>query len=357
MTSPTPFEPPAGPPDEFLFTLQHDGEAWTAPAAEGPRWWLAAGLFAVTFVLCTTFGVFWSLATRTDLSTGLFFWGPLFTWDTFVQVWSDPRLLRLGLSFSVPALTILGCHEMGHYLACRHYRVPSTLPYFLPFPAGFGTLGAFIKIKAPIRRKKALFDIGIAGPLAGFVVLVPVLLVGIALSTPTPLPPPASDSQALAMLFLPGRSLAIELVSRLFHGPLPAGWGLNLHPFAMAAWFGLFATSLNLIPLGQLDGGHVLYATLGPLQRRLALPLWIGLAALSFLWFGWAVWAGITLFLGLRHPPVADESAPLDGKRRALALLALVILVLSFIPRPIEQRVVHGDPMAPFEQTQPAPVR
>ncbi|HEX4959609.1 MAG TPA: site-2 protease family protein [Thermoanaerobaculia bacterium] len=253
--------------------------------------------------------------------------------SVIVRVWHDPALLRLGLLFSIPALTILFAHEMGHYVACRLYGLPCTLPYFLPVPWSFGTFGAFIRIKAPIRSKAELFDVGIAGPIAGFVVLTPFLLWGIAHSQPAHLA--LATSGPAADLFLPGRCLAIVLATWWFHGPLPPGTILNLHPVAMAAWLGLLATAINLLPLGQLDGGHVLYAATGRLQRRLALPLWIGLGLMGFLWLGWLVWCVIILAIGLRHPPVWDEATPLDPRRRRLAWIALVLLVLCFIPAPL----------------------
>jgi membrane-associated protease RseP (regulator of RpoE activity) len=244
------------------------------------------------------------------------------------RVWSDPQLLRLGLSFSLPVLIILFVHEMGHYLACRHYRLPSTLPYFLPLPAVLGTLGAFIRIRAPIRDKRVLFDVGAAGPFAGFAALLPFLLYGVARSQPAPLHLAAGASR-----LLPGQCLAMELATRLFHGHLGDGMVLRLHPFALAAWFGLLATAINLLPLGQLDGGHVLYAVAGRWQRRLALPLWLALAAAGVLWGGWLLWCVVIFAMGLYHPPVVDEAKPLDGRRRALAGAALVVLALCFTPR------------------------
>ena len=314
------------------------------PPVAKPRWWLAAFLFVATFLLCTAMGVFWSYAMRTDVVTGLFPAGPVLDWTTFQKIWSDPRLLLFGLSFSVPALAILTCHELGHYLACRKYRVPATLPYFLPLPAVFGTLGAFIKIKAPIRHKRQLFDIGIAGPLAGFAVLLPLLLIGVAKSSPTPVPALATAGEPYTILLVPGQCLALRLAAWLFHGTLPEGWMLNLHPFAIAAWFGMLVTSLNLLPLGQLDGGHILYATAGKSQHRLAIPLWIVLAALSFFWPGWALWAVITLVLGLRHPPVVDEDEPLDARRKGLAVAALAVFVLCFVPRPLAEWQLDAGP-------------
>jgi membrane-associated protease RseP (regulator of RpoE activity) len=259
---------------------------------------------------------------------------PLLTPAVVAGVWGNPELLRMGLAFSLTAFTILLAHEMGHYIACRHYGIPCTLPYFLPVPLNFGTFGAFIRIKAPIRTKKELFDVGIAGPIAGFVTLIPFLLWGIAHSHPARLAL-AAPNEASAAVYLPGRCLAMVLATWLIHGRLGAGVVLNLHPVAMGAWLGLLATSINLLPLGQLDGGHILYAVTGRLQRRLALPLWIGLGLMGFLWLGWLLWCVIVRILGLRHPPVWDEGTPLDGKRRLLAVFALLMLVLCFIPVPL----------------------
>lgn len=320
-------------------------EGFQAPRRHRPRYGLALALLALTFVCTTTLGVHWALAIRTDSVSDLAPLGlPLLTPATAARVWGDPALLTLGLQFSVPALFILLCHELGHYLACRRYRLPSTLPYFLPLPAVFGTLGAFIRIKAPIRNKRELFDVGVAGPLAGFVALVPFLLYGIAHSQPAPLPEVVSFERANGALPLPGWNLGIALVARLFHGPLPPGTTLDLHPFALAAWFGLLATALNLLPLGQLDGGHILYAVLGRLQRRAALPLWAGVGLMGLIWPGWLVWCVIVLLMGLRHPPVQDESARLGPVRLALAAAALVILILSFMPTPLTEIPIWIDP-------------
>ncbi len=266
------------------------------------------------------------MASRTDPTTDL---EPFLTPRLVARVWSDPALLSLGLSFSLPLLGILLAHEMGHYVTCRRYGIPATLPYFLPVPAMLGTAGAFIRITAPIRSKRELFDVGFAGPAVGFVALLPFLLVGIARSHVVAIPRDAS-------LLVPGRCLAIQAATLLFHRPLRAGEMLNLHPFALAAWFGLFATALNLLPLSQLDGGHILYAAVGRRQRRLAWPLWAVLALGGTLWLGWLLWCGIVLVLGLHHPPVVDEWTPLDGKRRALAVVALVLLVLAFMPVPMK---------------------
>jgi len=162
-------------------------------------------------------------------------------------------------------------------------------------------------------------------------------------SVPSQIILPRIPEEAQATLFLPGRSLAMELASRYFHGPLPEGTVLDLHPFALAAWVGLLATALNLLPLGQLDGGHVLYAATGSVQRRLARYLWAAVAIAGlFLWRGWLLWAVAVLFMGLRHPPVWDESLPLDRGRRWISLLTLLIFLLAFMPVPISLVPVAG---------------
>lgn len=250
-------------------------------------------------------------------------------------MWGDPQLLASGLAFSLPLLLILLAHELGHYLWCRHYRLPATAPLFLPAPFGFGTLGAFIRIRAPLRDRRQLLDVGAGGPIAGFVVLLPFLLYGIAHSRPAAIEPVA-PAVANSLLYRPGSSLLMEIAVWLFHGPLPRDAVLDLHPFALAAWAGLLATSINLLPVGQLDGGHILYAAAGRRQRPVAVLLWILMAAAGFLWPGWWLLALLVLIFGLRHPPVLDESVQLDRRRRLVAWVALAILVLSFMPAPVE---------------------
>jgi membrane-associated protease RseP (regulator of RpoE activity) len=308
------------------------------PASPAPpaRWPLALALLALTFLTTATLGPVLLLSTRTDIRTDLY---PALLPETVVTVWHNPGLLAAGCQIAASLLAILFAHEMGHYVACQRYGLASTVPYFLPFPLGFGTLGAFIRIRAPIRDKRELFDVGVAGPIAGFVALLPFLFYGVARSSVARFTEVA-ESQAHASLLLPGRCLAIELTAWLFHGRLGPGETLDLHPVAFAAWFGLFATALNLLPLSQLDGGHILYAVLGARQRRLARPLWVVLAAAGLLWPGWWLWCVIVLILGLRHPPVADEHVPLNPGRKWLAALALLLLVLCFTPTPLREAPV-----------------
>ncbi|HEX9941853.1 MAG TPA: site-2 protease family protein [Thermoanaerobaculia bacterium] len=328
--------PPFPPPLIELLPAPGDVHAPAVPKVERPRYGLALFLFAMTFFCATTLGPVMLIFSRTDMMTLM---PPFLLPGVVAEVWRTPGLLRMGLAFSIPALTILLAHELGHYAACRRYGLPCTLPYFLPVPFNFGTFGAFIKIKAPIYSKRQLFDVGIAGPIAGFVALIPFLLYGIAKSHPATLVPPAGAPDSL--LLLPGHCLAIELAIWLFHGRLADGMVLDLHPAALGAWLGLFATALNLLPLGQLDGGHILYAATGRQQRRLALPLWLALVVLGFLWWGWFLWCLIVLLIGLYHPPVYDESIPLDLKRRLFAAFALVMFLLAFIPVPIRELAVR----------------
>lgn len=282
------------------------------------RVWLHVLLLALTFVSTTLVG---------GIEFAEFPEG--FTPASLLNLLVHPAVLRAGLAFSIPLLFILLSHEMGHYIACRIHRLDATLPFFLPVPFGIGTFGAFIKIKSPLTNKRELFDVGAAGPLAGFVALVPVLVAGIALSHPV-----AELPKTGILVF--GEPLAFKLVSQLIYPSLRQGGDLLLHPTGFAAWFGLLATALNLLPFGQLDGGHVTYALFGQLQRRFAWPLLIVLVGLGFGWHGWWFWAVIALVMGARHPWLPDENEPLEGRRRALAWLCIVLFVLCFTPEPIK---------------------
>ena len=249
-----------------------------------------------------------------------------------------PWMLLGGLWYSAGVLSILGAHEMGHYLACRYYRLNASLPYFLPFilPVdGFqtGTLGAVIRIRSPFPTRTVLFDVGIAGPIAGFVVLVPVLFAGLALSQVLPLPTTGAG------VYL-GEPLLFQWATQLVIGTVQEGFGLNAHPMVFSAWFGMLATALNLLPFGQLDGGHITYATLGRLSTPISIAT-VGTAVfMTFMSTSWLVLTlmmlVMLLLLGPRHPRVMDEFEPLGPGRRALAFAALLILALCFTPTPIE---------------------
>jgi membrane-associated protease RseP (regulator of RpoE activity) len=239
-----------------------------------------------------------------------------------------------GLWYSGTVLAILGCHEMGHYLACRYYRVDASLPYFLPAPLPLtGTLGAFIRIRQRIPSKTALFDIGLSGPIAGFLVAVPALFIGLSLSVVETLPEEFTGFEL-------GEPLLFRAAAWLVWGDLADGVSINMHPMAFASWFGLLATALNLFPMGQLDGGHVAYAVLG---RRSSLVtvgmvvLAIGLTIFSTSWLVWTVLMVIMLvIMGPDHPPTLDDHSPVDRPRIVLALVGLAMLIVCFTPAPIE---------------------
>jgi membrane-associated protease RseP (regulator of RpoE activity) len=239
-----------------------------------------------------------------------------------------------GLWYSLSILGILGAHEFGHYYACRYYGVDASMPYFLPAPLPLtGTLGAFIRIRQPIPTKRQLFDIGIAGPIAGFLVAVPVLLLGMGMSRVVPIPP---DFQGVEL----GEPLLFQAVAWLRWGNPPDGYSINMHPMAFAAWFGLLATALNLFPIGQLDGGHISYAVFGRKSTVVTVAMVLCLIGLTFVSSSWMVWTmltiGMLLVFGPRHPRTIDEDVPLDRARLALAIVAVIMFVLCFTPAPLE---------------------
>jgi membrane-associated protease RseP (regulator of RpoE activity) len=248
---------------------------------------------------------------------------------------STGQLLVRGLWYSVTILAILGCHELGHYLACRYYDVDASLPFFLPFPLALtGTLGAFIRIREPIPSKRMLFDIGIAGPIAGFLIAVPALFLGLWMSRVSVFP------SGVAGLEL-GEPLLFKFVSWLMWGSVPEGYTVNMHPVAFGAWFGLLATALNLIPVGQFDGGHISYAVLGRKSSIITIVMIACGAILSYFSINWLVWTvlaiGMLLLFGRHHPRTFDENVSLDNGRRMLALFALAMFILCFTPVPIQE--------------------
>ena len=230
-------------------------------------------------------------------------------------------------------LGILGAHEMGHYVACRRYDVDATLPYFLPFISLAGTMGAVIKIREAFPNRTALFDIAIAGPIGGFVVLVPLLFWGMGLSNVIPVPP---DMNGWSL----GEPLLFRLAAWLQFGPIADGYSVNIHPIVFAAWFGMLATAWNLLPFGQLDGGHLTYATLGDRSRFFSLATVAGAVVMSFVSYSWIAMTimmiAMLVLLGPRHPRVIDEHEPLGARRYVLGLFALFILVICFTPVPLD---------------------
>jgi len=242
--------------------------------------------------------------------------------------WNHPASLATGLPFSASLLLILGLHELGHYLTGRAYGVDVSLPYFVPLPLPpLGTMGAIIRMQSPIPNRKVLFDIGIAGPLAGLAAALPVLILGLLYSPVTRL---------TGVVLQEGDSLAYLGLKWWLKGPIPPGHDVSLHPMALAGWLGLFVTALNLMPLSQLDGGHIAYAALGP-RFRWAVWLFIGLLVALYAvsrWEGWLLWIAVSVALGLRHPPPLDDLTPLHGARRVLAVAALLLFVALLTPMP-----------------------
>lgn len=232
-----------------------------------------------------------------------------------------------GLPYTLALLGILGVHELGHYFVARWHQVDVTLPYFIPMPFGFGTMGAFIRMKTPIENRKALFDVGVAGPLAGFLLALPLLIVGLLQSPP---PRPVGGHGLLL-----GDSLLVAFLVDVLK-PHPPGYDVFLGPVALAAWIGLLVTGFNLLPAGQLDGGHIVYALLGRSARTVSLLTLGGLVVLGILtgWAGWYVWAMLIFVAGFRHPAPLNDITPLNGWRRILGILVMVLFVLLFTPRP-----------------------
>jgi membrane-associated protease RseP (regulator of RpoE activity) len=242
-----------------------------------------------------------------------------------------PELLYKGIPFSFTLLLILGAHEMGHYLVSRQHHLDVSLPYFIPappIPFIIGTFGAFIRIRSPIRDKRALLDVGCAGPLTGVMVSIPVVLVGLKLSAVTVI---GGGEGTLTL----GEPLLFKLLSWLALGPLTPDQNIILHPVAFAGWIGLLVTALNLIPVGQLDGGHVAYA-LFPEHHRYISLVSLGLLVICGLlfWQGWLLWAALIAFLGWRHPPPYQFWVPLDRRHRLLGLITIAVFVLTFSPAP-----------------------
>jgi membrane-associated protease RseP (regulator of RpoE activity) len=242
-----------------------------------------------------------------------------------------------GWPFALSLMTILLAHELGHYFTSRHYRVPASLPYFIPLPVPeflgnvLGTMGAVIRMKAPITDRRAMLDIGAAGPLIGLIVAIPILVLGLSLSTVQPLP----INQGYQM---EGNSLLYLLVKYIMFGRWLPGGGLDVfvHPVAFAGWAGLLVTSLNLIPAGQLDGGHVFYSLLGPRAQMFTWPIVAALVALGlFAWPGWLLWAGLVFLFGRGHPGPLDNVTKLDNRRKVIAVLVLLAFVLTFTPIPL----------------------
>ncbi len=284
-------------------------------------------LFVATFLTTCTVGANMALKFETnqaafDIEDDLRF---------FADVFAHPGLLVHGLPFSLTLLTILLAHELGHYLTCVYYNIDASPPYFLPAPTLTGTFGAFIRLRSPIYSMSQLFDVGVAGPLAGFAFILPVLAIGVAYSRVIP---GLAEQGDLVM----GTPPLLGLFEwGLFPGVSASD--ISLHPIARAAWVGMFATALNLLPIGQLDGGHILYAFFSRWFKYLSRFFALLLLPMGLFWLGWIGWAIFFLFTGWRRPTIYD-SIPLDGKRKALGILAAVIFLACFCIQPLREPLV-----------------
>jgi membrane-associated protease RseP (regulator of RpoE activity) len=298
------------------------------------RVWLHVLLFALTVVSTTIAGAehYWAFIAEFRVVNP----PPIATIKALALV------LLPGLWYSATILAILGCHELGHYFACRYYAVDASLPFFIPIPFLLtGTMGAFIRIREPIPSKRMLFDIGIAGPIAGFAVAVPALFLGLAMSNVVPTPavmPPGSATLGEPLLF--------RIATWFIWGNPPGMYTLNMHPIAFAAWFGMLATALNLFPIGQLDGGHICYAVLGQRSTYVTFVMIAVAVALCYFSTSWVVWTVLIVVMlamfGPRHPRVFDEQVPLDHTRILLALFAVVMFIMCFTPAPIRPMELIG---------------
>ena len=313
-------EPRTEPTDTLDLSTSSSGEwAYRYEANEEEMRGASGVLWPIGLFITTVFTTLWAGAyqTNTDLSLG--------AWQFLV---TDPSVLLKGVPFAATLLGILVTHEFGHYIFSRIHRVPASFPLFIPGPPHFiGTFGAIIRMRGPILSRKALFDIGVAGPIAGFIVAVVAIVIGLQNSRVVP-------AEATYGLHL-GEPLLLQFLSWVIIGPIPQGTDIVLGSVGFAAWFGLFITFLNLIPIGQLDGGHVAYALWGERQRTMAMAMVPILLTLGLLgWQGWFLWAALAGFIGLAHPPVADPEAVLGKTRVWIGRLALAIFVLTFSPVP-----------------------
>ena len=298
---------------------------------------LHVGLFLATAYTTTVAGMFMSPQLASI---------PMFEdWRIF-----DPRYLVYGLPFSMTLLIILSVHEMGHYVTSRWWGVRASLPYFIPFPSLIGTLGAVIKLRSQIPNRRALIDIGASGPIAGFVMSVIAWGVGLHMSKVVEARDVAAGTLAL------GHSLLSGWLGNWVIGDLPEGHTIMLHPVALAGWLGLFVTVLNLLPMGQFDGGHIVYAIFGEKHRLISRATMVGLALMWLLappyhwldaesmfrawydsrWVGWLVWLGLAALIGRHHPHLVDPDVALDPARRWMGYASLAIFILCFIPNPIQ---------------------
>ncbi len=308
------FDPWASLQPELVETRDEVDEFPPPTPSAFSRWGLPILLFGLTVFTTLWAGAF---QVNTKPVNG--------AWDFLMRY---PGSLVNGIPFAATLLGILVTHEFGHYILSRIHRVPASLPLFIPGPPHFiGTFGAVIRMRSAIMNRRALFDIGVAGPIAGFIAAVVAIIIGLSFSHIVP----RSQTYGLQL----GEPLLLQWFAWVMFGPIPPTHDIVLHPIAFAAWFGFFVTASNLLPLGQLDGGHVAFAVLGRRQRSLALAtipilIYLGLTG----WPGWILWVGLASLVGIAHPPVMDPYTVLGQRRRWVAWGALAIFIVTFAPVP-----------------------
>lgn len=284
---------------------------------------IAAGLFLLTLISTLAVGAQYTSSYASGQS-------PDFEelLSTYASLLAHPQLLLAGVPFAFTLIGILLAHELGHFFACRYYRISASYPYFLPAPTLIGTLGAFIRIRSPIYNRRALFDVGLAGPVVGFLFAVPALAIAVFYSRVVPF------SEAHASIVF-GHPLVMRLLVAVLRPNVDPG-DLLLHPVGRAAWVGLFATALNLLPGGQLDGGHILYSVASKYHRKITVGVALLLIPLGLLfWRGWILWSILLLAIGFRHPPLLNRWEKLDRTRLVWTVVAILMFVLCFMPTPV----------------------
>jgi len=317
-------------PVEILDIPVTPGADYRPPRPPRDPLWPALALFLLTVVSTLAVGAEFGLSYQQNREPFSGYQDPL---ALMLLPFQHPKLLLVGIPFSFTLLLILFTHEMGHYVACRIYGVDASYPYFIPAPTLLGTFGAFIRIRSPITTRRALFDVGLAGPVAGFAIALPALAYSVATSRIVP-----GAEEASSVVF--GHPPLLRLLSATFHPHADVSW-LLLSPVGRAAMVGLLVTAMNLLPVWQLDGGHIMYSLTSERHPRISLGVSLALIGIGIIaWRGWATWGIILLILSLRfrHPPVYDPWQPIDPARRTWAAIGLVIFALSFTPWPVMLR-------------------
>ncbi len=329
VSTPLPENPPPSIPINLDWRAIPFGQAPYTPVPPRPSLkmlFIAGVLFLLTLCTCLVAGTQFAVAYARNQAVSL---------DEFLNAFTlfykHPAALAAGLPFALTLLTILLAHELGHFFACRHHHIRASYPFFIPFPSLIGTFGAFILIRSPIRTARALFDVGASGPLVGFILAVPALAYGLLHAKVVP---GLDDTHNVDLAF--GTPLLLRLLASWLH-PCVSPSTLLLHPVGRAAWVGLFATSLNLLPVAQLDGGHILRSVSTRLHRFMSilLPLILVSLGLFGFWQGWYVWGALLLGMRfLRVAPIYDPT-PLDSSRQWGAFFALLVFLLCFMPAPL----------------------